>query len=130
MDIKTYVILDENNNVIAIADGFKIEMEGCVTKELNEVLDHDKIDGLVWSEDEGKIVFSNTRFEARKLQIKKEDLRNAREEVCFSVVNRGDIWYDKYVNTEERAREFEEWYQAWLDVTDTLVEPETPNWIV
>lgn len=126
--MKTYVVIDEFNNVIAICDGFHISMEGCTTKELDEELDHEMIDGYVWEND--KVVFSKKRFEERKLQIRKEELRNKREEVCFSVVNRGDIWYKTYVNTEEREQEFKEWYQAWLDVTDTLVEPETPAWIV
>ena len=126
--MKTYIVIDEFNNVIAICDGFHISMEGCTTIELNEELDHDMIDGYVWEND--KVVFSEKRFEERKLQIRKEELRIKREEVCFSVVNRGDIWYETYVNTEERKQEFQAWYQAWLDVTDTLSEPETPEWII
>lgn len=128
MNMKIYVVINKDNNVVAMSKGCKIEMEDCITKEVNESLDVGMMDGYVLEND--KIVFSDTRFEARQLENKQWDLRNKREEVCFSVVNRGDIWYDKYVNTDERKQEFEDWYQAWLDVTDTLVEPETPAWIV
>ena len=55
------------------------------------------------------------------------NLRAKRETECFPIVNRGQLWYDTL--TEEQKVELKEWYIAWLDVTDTLVIPNKPNWI-
>jgi len=30
--------------------------------------------------------------------------------------------------TEEQIQEYNEWRQAWLDVTETKVKPEKPEW--
>ena len=45
-----------------------------------------------------------------------EELRRRRQEECFSVINRGELWYSRL--TEEQKTELGVWYQAWLDVTD------------
>ena len=55
------------------------------------------------------------------------NLRAKRETECFPIVNRGQLWYDT-LNEEQKA-ELKEWYIAWLDVTDTLVVPNKPDWI-
>lgn len=55
------------------------------------------------------------------------DLRIRRESECFLYVNRGSLWYDTL--TEEQKAEFQEWYEAWLNVTETLVEPTKPEWL-
>ena len=54
-------------------------------------------------------------------------LRNRRELECFSIINRGRLWYNNL--TSEQHDELAEWYRAWLDVTDTRVVPDKPNWI-
>lgn len=54
-------------------------------------------------------------------------LRRRREKQCFSVINRGQIWYDTL--TESQKAELRVWYKAWLDVTKTLVEPQKPEWL-
>lgn len=56
-----------------------------------------------------------------------DHLRAQRERICFPVINRGELWYSRL--TEEQRAELEAWYQAWLDVTETKVIPETPDWI-
>jgi len=56
-----------------------------------------------------------------------EDLRAKREIECFSVVNRGALWYNRL--TEEQITELQEWYQEWLDVTETKIIPEKPYWL-
>ncbi len=58
---------------------------------------------------------------------KREGLRKRRERICFSVINRGRLWYDSL--TEEQTAELAIWYRDWLDATDTLVEPSAPAWI-
>lgn len=61
------------------------------------------------------------------LEEKQKILRQLREKECFSLVNRGQVWYD-LLNDEQKA-ELKVWYQAWLDVTKTFYIPEKPNWI-
>ena len=56
-----------------------------------------------------------------------ESLRIRREQECFSVINRGQLWYS--ILTEEQLAELQTWYKAWLDVTETKVIPEKPSWI-
>lgn len=56
-----------------------------------------------------------------------ESLRKKRCEECFTIINRGKLWYERL--TSEQIGELKEWYQAWLDVTKTLVIPVAPNWL-
>lgn len=53
--------------------------------------------------------------------------RIQREAVCFSVINRGEPWYERL--TDQQREELQDWYQAWLDVTQTLTVPVKPDWI-
>ena len=55
------------------------------------------------------------------------DLRMRREYECFPFINRGSLWYDT-LTTEQKA-EFQVWYTAWLNVTETLVAPSKPEWL-
>ena len=54
-------------------------------------------------------------------------LRELREQKCFSVINRGKLWYDT-LDSAQRA-ELRSWYYKWLNVTETLVIPEDLPWI-
>lgn len=54
-------------------------------------------------------------------------LRVRREKECFSVINRGKLWYDRL--TLKQYEELENWYQAWLDVTVTKCVPARPSWL-
>lgn len=60
-------------------------------------------------------------------EIKKDKIRQSREVECFSVINRGELWYAKL--TEEQRAELSTWYQAWLDAPQTKVIPEKLEWI-
>lgn len=126
--MRRYVIIDKDNNVIGASEGAYFEMENGTTVEVFEEIDYPKIDGLKLKSD-GSLYFDEERYINRQLQILKEDLRNDREIECFSIVNRGEIWYKNYVNTPERELEFNAWYQDWLDVTETLEKPIKPLWI-
>ena len=60
--------------------------------------------------------------------IDKVDMyRSIRSQVCFPVINRGQLWYDKL--TDEQKEELSKWYNDWLNVTTTLVIPEAPEWL-
>ena len=67
--------------------------------------------------------FSLGAYNNRKLN----ELRKRREIECFSVINRGKLWYNKI--TSEQEIELTNWYNAWLDVTETGVIPVRPDFI-
>ena len=53
--------------------------------------------------------------------------RELREVECFSIVNRGALWYNTL--SEEQIIELNNWYLAWLDVTETKIIPQKPEWL-
>lgn len=57
----------------------------------------------------------------------KSDIRMKRDAECFSIINRGQLWYSTL--TEEQLIELNAWYQAWLNATETLVIPDKPIWL-
>lgn len=72
------------------------------------------------------------RFQiVNKIQLTQEekldDLRTLREEECFPIINRGNLWYESL--TLEQKLELKNWYQNWLDVTVTQVIPTKPTWL-
>ena len=60
-------------------------------------------------------------------QVEIETLRQRREAECFSVINRGALWFNRL--TEEQKAELDTWYQEWLDVTETRTVPDKPSWL-
>lgn len=63
--------------------------------------------------------------------LREEDVLNSlraqREAECFSVINRGKLWYDGL--TEEQLGELKAWYQAWLDAPQTKEKPKELAWL-
>lgn len=76
-------------------------------------------DALVKSDDKQKEIENNRVL---------TNLRSQREKICYPVINRGALWYNRL--TAEQKEELDIWYQAWLDVTETKVAPEMPEWLV
>ena len=66
----------------------------------------------------------------REIEDKRElvYLRSQREKICFPYINRGNLWYDTLTDTQKA--ELAEWYRAWLNVTDTRVIPNKPEWLI
>lgn len=62
-----------------------------------------------------------------KVENPAQKLRTLRSRICFPVINRGQLWYHRL--TPLQLGELKEWYQAWLDAPETLVQPKTPEWI-
>lgn len=56
-----------------------------------------------------------------------DKLRARRHKECFSVVDRGKLWYNDL--TSDQFAELKRWRQEWLDVTETKVIPVAPAWI-
>ena len=96
-------------------------------------------DGLPISSDEiqpGLTEISEYEYQYRAMHIEssiadtidKVDMyRSIRSQVCFPIINRGQLWYDKL--TDEQKEELSKWYNDWLNVTTTLVMPEAPEWL-
>ncbi|MBE6926915.1 MAG: DUF2977 domain-containing protein [Ruminococcaceae bacterium] len=76
---------------------------------------------------DGQLTFDAEQDKALQNDALLDDLRVRRERECFSVINRGQLWYDN-LSAAQRT-ELQVWYAAWLAVTDTLVVPEWPEWI-
>lgn len=56
-----------------------------------------------------------------------EVLRERRQRECFSIIDRSKLWYDRL--TKEQLAELQAWYNAWLNVTETMQIPEKPSWL-
>lgn len=54
-------------------------------------------------------------------------LRISRSQECFPYINRSNLWFNSL--TKEQQKELKIWYQAWLDVTETLEIPKKPDWL-
>ena len=63
----------------------------------------------------------------KDIEVQKQNLREVRNNLCFPVINRGRLWYDRLTN--EQLGELETWYQDWLDAPETLKIPLTPSWL-
>lgn len=116
--MKYYVLL-EDSKVVGYSM-YPIETEETVY-EVESDIDYDSVRycDLI----NGELVYNQ---EYEKPDIINE-LRVQREYECFSIINRGQLWYKRL--TDEQLVELDTWYQAWLDVTETLVKPVLPSWI-
>lgn len=54
-------------------------------------------------------------------------IRQRRKDECFSIVNRGQLWYNCL--TIEQRSELNGWYHAWLNATETGIIPAKPLWL-
>lgn len=66
-----------------------------------------------------------------KEKEKLNNLRRLREIECFSVINRGELWYNTL--TSSQKTELNEWYKLWLDLPNNYNQntkiPKKPEWI-
>lgn len=76
---------------------------------------------------DGTAAFDSEHDEALQTEAKKAEFRLRRETECFSVINRGQLWYEGVSITQ--LLELRQWYKAWLNVTETMVVPERPAWL-
>jgi hypothetical protein len=73
------------------------------------------------------LVYCLEQKEAVKEKEEKDEIREARKRICFPVINRGALWYEKL--SEQRKEELAAWYEAWLNAPDTMEMPEAPSWL-
>lgn len=67
------------------------------------------------------------QLENHRIKADKDFWRRRRAQLCFSVVNRGQVWYDTLSDIQKA--ELRAWYLDWLNVTETLREPTPPSWL-
>jgi len=77
-----------------------------------------------WRVVKGKL--KEERYEETPEQEVLEELRSLREEICFPIINRGQLWHERL--TAEQKSELVKWYDDWLNVTETKTPPPNPRW--
>ena len=96
-----------------------------VSSEIINNLEKEKIG--FYKYENGQAVFDEEKYNAFQSETLIKDLRIRRENECFSIINRGQLWYNTL--TEQQITGLNTWYQAWLEVTETKVIPTKPNWL-
>lgn len=134
--MKYYIKTDENNRVIMlmkephplISATAEVEMSESEMLVVSNDLNHYALDV-----DSNTLIYIAPTEEELALQAEEDaathlnSLRKRREDECFAVVDRGHFWYAK-LSTDQLV-ELNLWYDAWLNVTETLIIPEAPSWI-
>ena len=123
--IKEWAMCPKGEGHVCLEDGIEIDDiidasdEESINNFYNEFQSYRIVDDVLVKDD--------NKMEEIVVERKKDNLRGRRENECFSVINRGAAWYNTLTN--EQSIELSVWYKAWLDVTDTMVVPECPEWI-
>lgn len=95
--------------------------------ELPADLDHFERNYRAYRIKDGALFFDGDKASAIQTEEENEQLRVERDKECFTVINRGWLWYDTL--SEKQTKELRKWYQDWLDVTDTRKKPDRPSWL-
>lgn len=112
--VKDYILIG------GVDDGIRVDrLEESIETNTVKIRSHKLVDG--------KLIFDTERFDYLMKQKHITQLRFIREEECFTIINRGGIWYETL--TEQEKNELMDWYQAWLEAPETLIIPEKPTWI-
>jgi len=77
--------------------------------------------------DKGIFTFDKSKKTQMEQDTKILDLRSRRESECFSIVNRGHVWYKTL--TDKQIEELDAWYKDWLKVTNTFKVPKRPSFL-
>ena len=100
-----------------------IEVDDLSIEDIEHFIEHSSAYCII----DGKVKLDSNRLKEIENEKENQVLRRKRGEECFHYVNRGNLWYENL--TDKEKKELSEWYQAWLDVTDTKVIPERPSFI-
>lgn len=75
---------------------------------------------------DGKLIKDDSREQPQKDEMILAGLRIKRQK-AFDIINRGTVWYKTL--DESQLTELNKWYQDWLNVTETKIEPIKPTWL-
>lgn len=76
---------------------------------------------------DSNLVFDETQEQVVEQEAEKAELRERRQKECFNIIDRSKLWYDSL--TQEQLKELQDWYDAWLIVTETMIVPTKPEWL-
>jgi hypothetical protein len=76
---------------------------------------------------DGALTLDKDRLAALQLAGRQNAIRARRERECYSVINRGQLWYEGV--SIAHLVELRKWYKAWLDAPATLIIPDRPAWL-
>lgn len=119
------ILLDKNNYLTCVC--IDAELENGIEVETPEDIDAFIDVFRAYKYEDGNLVLDEARLDELNNERLADELRFQREKKCFPIINRGALWYENL--SEEQKAELYTWYQAWLNVTETKVIPETPDWI-
>ena len=120
------ILIDENKYLTCVC--VDAELDGGIEVETPEDVDTFIDTFGAYKYENGSLVLDQNKLEALNGERIADELRYKRTKICFPYINRGYLWYSKL--TDEQQEELNAWYQAWLDVTETKVVPEKPEWLV
>ncbi|MDE7082513.1 MAG: hypothetical protein K2O89_02260 [Clostridia bacterium] len=123
--MKVFYLQNENQEIIE--DGYEQFDERCKSIDSTQYRIVNGYNGALFFVEYTKTEEYKTKAAEFKARSKLNALRHRREEECFAVINRGALWYDRL--TESQKAELDEWYEAWLNVTETEIVPEQPIWL-
>ena len=121
------VILNEQGYVKAYALIGSFGSDFVTTDEPEDINDFENNYRSYYLSDSNVLVKRDDKLKEIEVERELVYLRSQREKVCFPYINRGALWYSKL--SDEQMDELNAWYQAWLDVTNTKVLPDTPMWL-
>lgn len=121
------VILNEQGYVKAYALIGSFGSDFVTVNEPENIDDFENNYRSYYLSEDNILVKSDDKLKEIETERELVDLRSQREKACFPYVNRGEMWYSRL--SAEQKEELGAWYQAWLDVTDTRVIPEMPEWL-
>lgn len=119
------VLLSETGYIISYA--LEGELLGAQEITLPDDLPHFEQHFTAYRVRDGTAVFDAGQESAAQYSAAKEEYLRRRETECFSVINRGQFWYDTL--SEKQTEELRNWYRSWLDGTEKLAVPEKPAWL-
>jgi hypothetical protein len=112
---------------LVVGKGLKKQLnEQPSMEEFIERYPHDITDDAHFYQD-GQVVCDEELQREVQLEQTRKKLRRQRKQECFPIVNRGMCWYNDL--SDEQKEELQNWYHAWLDVTETLEVPQAPSWL-
>lgn len=122
------IILNEQGYVhnYALIGGFG--SQSVTVSDPENLVDFEKNYGSYYLSENGMLVKSDNKQKEIENQKELTSFRSQREKACFPYINRGEMWYSRL--SVEQKEELGAWYQAWLDVTETKVIPEKPEWLM
>lgn len=121
------VILNEKGYVKAYALVGTFGTSSITVDEPADINDFEENYGSYHLSADNKLVKSDDKQKEINNNRQLTSLRAQREKVCFPYINRGELWYNTL--SAAQKEELAAWYQAWLDVTSTMVAPDMPAWL-